>query len=55
MPLRSALSIVLGAAFGFGYYRVVGCRSGACPLSSNPYVSTVYGALMGYLVSTGPH
>lgn len=43
----------LGAAGGFGYYRLVGCRSGACMIGSNPWVSTLYGALMGYLIATG--
>jgi hypothetical protein len=42
-----ALPIVLGAAGGYAYYRFVGCRTGACPLTGNPWVSTLYGALIG--------
>ena len=53
MGLRLALFIVAGAFLGFGYYRFVGCRSGACPITANPYISTLYGALMGYLLSGG--
>lgn len=51
--LRTILSIVLGAAFGFGWYRVVGCRTGGCPTGANPYISTIYGAVLGYLMSSG--
>ncbi len=53
MLTPTVLSVLLGAALGFGYHRLVGCRSGACPITANPYVSTVYGAVMGYLLSGG--
>ncbi len=53
MDLRLALYVVIGAALGFGYHRLVGCRSGACAITANPYISTFYGALMGFLLSTG--
>jgi hypothetical protein len=53
MSLRLALFILAGAAVGFGYQRIVGCRTGACLITSNPYVSTLYGALVGYLASGG--
>ncbi len=39
--------IVLGAAAGYAYYRVIGCKSGVCPITSNPWISTIYGALVG--------
>jgi uncharacterized membrane protein (UPF0136 family) len=53
MGIRLALFIVGGALLGFGYHRFVGCRTGACMITANPYVSTLYGALMGYLLSGG--
>ena len=40
----------IGAISGFLYYYFVGCQSGTCPITSNPYISIVYGALMGYLL-----
>jgi hypothetical protein len=39
-----------GGVDGFAWYYFVGCATGACPISSNPYVSTGYGALMGAFV-----
>ncbi len=51
--LHLAVSIIGGGALGYAYYRFIGCASGTCPISSNPYISTIYGAVMGYLVSGG--
>ncbi len=45
------LTIGIGSAVGYAYYRFVGCRSGVCPLTSNPYTSIAYGGLMGYLMA----
>lgn len=39
-----------GVIAGFLYYRLVGCASGACPITSNPYISTVYGGVLGTLI-----
>ncbi|HEX5101266.1 MAG TPA: DUF6132 family protein [Polyangiaceae bacterium] len=51
LSLRLLLSVVVGGFVGYGYHRLVGCRTGACPITANPYVSTVYGALVGLLAS----
>lgn len=40
---------LFGAGLGYGYHRVVGCRTGACPITANPYTSTLYGVVMGVL------
>jgi hypothetical protein len=45
--------VLIGAVLGFGYYRLVGCSTGACPLTSNPYITTLYGAFMGAMVAWG--
>jgi hypothetical protein len=53
--MRIVLFVLGGAAFGFLYQRFVGCRAGTCAITSNPYLSVAYGAVMGYLVSGGIH
>ncbi len=53
MIWRTLLFVLGGAVLGFGYQRLVGCRSGTCAITSNPYVATLYGAVVGYLVSGG--
>ena len=30
-------------------YNFIGCSSGSCPLTSNPYISVIFGAIIGYL------
>ena len=42
--------ILTGAVGGYLYYYFIGCNSGTCPITSNPYISILYGALMGYLI-----
>jgi hypothetical protein len=51
MMLRMVVFVFGGAAAGFVYQRFLGCRTGTCAITSNPYVATVYGAIIGYLVS----
>ena len=45
--------VILGAALGYAYYYYVGCRTGTCPISSNPWISTGYGALFGFVLVWG--
>jgi hypothetical protein len=53
MILRAVLFVLGGAAIGLAYQRLIGCRTGACPLTSNPYIATLYGAMVGLLASRG--
>ncbi len=44
--------ILLGASAGYAYYYFIGCVSGTCPITSNPWSSTAYGAVLGALLSS---
>ena len=44
------IGISLGAFAGFMYWKFVGCASGTCMITSKPLNSSLYGALMGFLV-----
>jgi hypothetical protein len=45
--------MLLGGAAGYAWYRMVGCANGACPLTSNPYISTLYGVVVGLIMALG--
>lgn len=49
--MRFAIFIGVGAVLGLLYGKFVGCRSGACPMTSNVYTSTLYGAFLGFLIA----
>lgn len=51
--VRIALFVIGGGLVGLLYQRLVGCGTGTCILTSSPYVSTAYGALIGLLASGG--
>lgn len=42
--------VAVGVLGGYLYYYYVGCVSGTCPITSNPYRMMIYGALIGYLL-----
>lgn len=46
------IGIGAGAVGGLLYYRFVGCANGTCLITSNPVISTLYGAFMGGLVGS---
>lgn len=49
--LKIGIGTLAGAALGFLYYRTIGCSTGSCPITSNPWSSTLYGAGFGLLIS----
>lgn len=55
MILRVVIGAVVGGGLGFACYKFVGCSSGACPLTSHPLLSTVYGSIVGALVASSFH
>ena len=50
ISIWSVLGLALGALGGYIYYAQVGCVSGTCAITSNPWLSTAWGAAFGYLV-----
>lgn len=50
--LAIILGVIAGGAVGFLYYRFIGCASGACKIASNPYISTLYWALLGGILAS---
>lgn len=47
---KRGLAAVLGGVAGYAYYYYIGCVSGTCAITSNPYISTGYGILIGALL-----
>lgn len=45
------IGVIIGGALGYLYHKKIGCASGSCPITSNPYMSTLYGALIGFFIS----
>jgi hypothetical protein len=50
IPLISIIGTVVGIIGGYVYYREVGCVSGTCAITSNPYMSMIWGGALGYLL-----
>lgn len=49
--IRPALFTAGGALAGLAYYYFVGCATGSCPITSNPFSSMAYMGLVGWLLS----
>jgi hypothetical protein len=45
------VGVITGIIGGYVYYRRIGCSGGACPLTSNPYLSMIWGGVIGYLIA----
>lgn len=48
------LAVFIGVLAGFFYYHFIGCRSGSCPITGNPYMSMLWGGLMGLFLVNSP-
>ena len=51
--LPQIIGAVVGGGIGFAAYKFIGCSSGACPITSNPNVSILVGALLGAMLPGG--
>lgn len=50
IAIPALIGTLLGFACGYAYYYFIGCTSGTCPITSNPYISIAWGGMMGYLL-----
>ena len=48
------LGVFIGGLAGFLYYYFVGCASGHCAITSSPYMSIIWGGLLGLFVVKSP-
>ena len=44
------IGAAIGALGGFLYWKYVGCSTGTCAITSNPFRSTIYFAVFGALI-----
>jgi len=51
--LRMTLGTLAGAVVGYAYYATIGCTTGHCLISGNPWASSTYFALLGWLLAGG--
>lgn len=49
--MKIILGVVIGGAIGFGIGYFGKCSSGVCPLTSNPFISAIIGALLGAMLT----
>jgi len=43
--------IIAGTVGGYLYYVNIGCSSGGCAITSNPWMSIAFGGLFGYYIT----
>ena len=55
MKLKAIFGMLLGGALGFAAYWFIGCATGTCPLTSNPWVSTFLGLALGAMFGIKPN
>ncbi|MDP2311979.1 MAG: DUF6132 family protein [Pseudomonadota bacterium] len=51
--MRPLLTALLGAGLGYGWYRMVGCSTGSCPITARWWTSVLYGAVVGGMMGSG--
>ena len=51
--MRIIIGIVIGGLIGFVVGYLGKCATGTCPLTGNPIISTIIGALIGALLASG--
>lgn len=50
--ISTVVFLVIGGLGGYLYWYFIGCTSGTCPITSKWINTTLYGALLGYLLGS---
>ena len=50
--MRPGLFTLGGGLVGLTYYTLAGCTTGSCAITSSPFTSIIYMALVGWLLSS---
>jgi len=50
---RIGLGLLVGGSLGFLYQKLIGCRTGTCPLTATPLRAIAYGGVMGLIWAFG--
>jgi len=53
IKVRIIIGALIGGSIGFWVGFLGKCTSGTCPLTGNPIISTVIGAVLGALIASG--
>ncbi len=48
---KISIGVIVGAVLGYSYYYFVGCKTGTCGITGHPLNSTLYGAVMGLIIT----
>jgi hypothetical protein len=51
--IKRLLFAAAGGVAGYVYSVTIGCMTGSCPITSNPTLSSAYGAAMGVVLTLG--
>jgi hypothetical protein len=51
---KSFIAVIIGGLAGFLYYHFIGCQSGRCAITSNPFLSIFTGAFFGLFIVNSP-
>ena len=50
--IKYLIGALIGGIIGyFVFYKLIGCSNGSCPITANPYISTLYGIVLGVLLA----
>jgi hypothetical protein len=51
---KTMTGVAGGILLGYLYFHFVGCKSGSCAITSNPYMSMLFGGILGLYITNSP-